>query len=943
MSFKEKLPFLKPLLSDREKGELGGAMEAERLAVDYKIKQEEMLSIFDETKEYLDYGSIINSGAYGTLPEELRERIEEHSRAKGKNILFADFRELWENSPQVFLTSLVRSVREREKNNLSATGEKADKATMQQLIKSRTLGISTRLAYMMNFHFNRLNSEMKNIDPEEMAKIRLFARSNAPKVRQALGDIGEMMEGIEAAKNSKSVEAVRKPAETAAVHGADEGDVLGFNALLEGVFEDEFNESFSLGIEEKYDQTGNIVEKDFLTAYVNYHREMKNLYEMLNAGKIVETAYIKEIIEKALPALKKNPPTIVYLHGDFGTGKTALANHISKTRFGKEPIVVAGSKYLEPDRFTEEFKISRLESRDFLNHMMKDLGKKEQFEEDTPLEDILLKGSIATKQELRESLRERYLKGKFTASLGDKEMETDEFNKKYDEFRQNFDDKELNRDVDEEIENLFTNQVQGRHILGAMYQCMKEGRPLIIDEANAISPDVVIAFNDLLTRRIGEKIKVRSDEKEITIKDGYCVIWTGNTGERYKQARYNDMDPATFSRLAPIQVNYLPQATEVNNMNSLMKRLEVDKLEDAVFTDEDEMKEYIKQGKKQAAGDQIFQVMLVKLLNKRLGAEMLARKNDRYSVFKDIYRLSMGARIIMDVFEGKTDRIPSLPGIEKLIGVSDNVSLSKKLKKSNLTMRELMDNIIGEYLDNGQSLDIEYYLYKYVQKQEMHPEEQAILYAILQKTGFFPPNGGWPDYQAVSGDTDMAMHQYKEMMKLNPVEKIDKYKNIRKNGEYVSLLNTKGEYKYEYFSSLETVQLLFGHLPARQAPYYEGIKNKQTEVAGESEDYQRKKEVKETLREIIAMLSPDLFPTSAKAAEVLSAIKNLRLSKKGAGTADELSEEEFGAELNKFHAIMLNCMKEAGVISSDEFEEAQDMDGAAKTEFIKNKLAGRQK
>lgn len=939
----EKMPLLKPLIEAGEKDQFKDALDTERLAIGYKVKREEILSIFDEVKEYLDYESIIGAENFGGLSDDLQENITAHlseykkkinSDSDSRNILFSDFKNLWQENPEIFMASLMKAIQQKERKSISETASgDVDKKTIDEMIKMKTIGKTARAGCLMALRFNRLNAELDGMSEEEIDKIKLYTIANFSKVKKALGDIKEMREGIQSAKDSKRVDVIRKTSETAKIHNVNEDDIKSLNFLLESIFKKEFGGKFSLGVEEKYDKTGNIVDKDFIAAYVNYSREMKNLYAMLNEGQIVETAYIKKIIEQAMPALKKNPPTIVYFHGDFGTGKTALAIHIAKTKFKKDPIVVAGSKYIEPDRFTEEFKISKTESRDFLNQMMKDLGKKEVVGEDDDLKDVMEK-SIFSKQELREDIKEKLLRRKYEESLKDDEA-ADELI--FEEFAKR-NSAGIEKDVDREMETLFSNQVQGRYVLGSMYKAMKEGRPLIIDEANAISPDVLISFNDLMTKKIGEKIKTRADEKEIKIKDGYCVMWTGNTGERYAKARFNDIDPATFSRIAPIKINYLPQSTEVSNMNFLLERLDLEKLEDKVFADNEEMLEYVKLSKKQAAGDQIFQVMLIKLLNKRMGAEMLVKKDDRYSVFKDIYRLSMGARIIMDMFEGKADSIPNLPNIEKLLGVADSASLIKKLKKSNLTMRELMDNIIGGYLDDGQAMDIEYYLYNFVQKQGIHPEEQAILYAILQKTGFFKIGEGWPDYQKCAGNTDEALAEFGEMMGFSPVEAIDKYKKIQKNGDYAFLLNTEGKYKYEYFSSLETLQLLYGYLPPRQKEDYASIKNKQKEIMGDEEQDERREELIESLNEIKNLLSADLFKTTEQAEKIRDAVYGLRISDKDKKPVSDLSAEEFFAEVVKFNEIMLEFLIEIKKISDEEYEEALGIDSDQQVEFIKDIL-----
>jgi MoxR-like ATPase len=686
---------------------------------------------------------------------------------------------------------------------------------------------------------------------------------------------------------------------------------------------------------ETYEKTGNIVDKDFITAYVNYYREMKYMHELLVKGKIVETGYVKDIIEEAMRVLKKNPPTIVYFHGDFGTGKTTLAIHIAKTRFGKEPIIVSGSKYLDPERFTEEFKIQKLESVDFFNQIAKDLGEEVSLKENASIEEII-SALVGKKNDLREKIIENFLREDYIHSLGGKKFNEKEFKDYVDKNKDKIPEQKL-KDLDEQLDNLFSNQVQGRYVLGAMYICMKEGCPLIIDEANAISPDVLIAFNDLLTKKIGEKIKVRSDEKEIQIKEGYCIIWTGNTGERYKYARFNDMDPAAYSRIVPIKVEYLPQSREVNNMQQLMERLELDNLSDKTFKNEEEILNFVKESKEKAGSDQIFQVLLLKLLNDRLGAELLVRKDDRYSIFKDLYRLSVGARIIMDMFEGRAENLPKFPNLEKIIGSNDPTVLMKKLKKSNLTMRDLIDNIIGGYLNEGQSMDIEYYAFKFVKKYNMYPEEQAILYAILQKTGMFSPQEGWPDYQKIkTGDQKEALTQFQKMINFDPVKKVKKYKKVNKNGDYVSLLDTNGEYEYNYISSLEALQLLFGYLPPRKKEEYENILKKQKESLKENEIDVKKKELLDSIKDAREALSARFFKTALEAEMFLIEIKKLKLS--DAKFIENSTEEEFLAEVDKFNEMLLSVLLSSGNISKENLKKARAMDPESKIKFLRSLL-----
>ncbi len=946
----EKLPLLKHPEVTAEEDRLKEALEMERLVFDYKVRQEEALSIFDEVKDYLTYNNILSSEVYRNLPEELQKTIKKHAgqadesdsgRRYPHSVLFEDFVKLWKGDlkqKERFFKLIAQSIRDTEKEKVietTAPEHRKDKEKINKRINLRVFGKTAKIAYGLQYKFNPLMEELASFSDEEIKKITNYTQTQIEPVKGALREIKEIREGIQAVKSAKSVEAARKPEEIAKIYKTNAEDVKEFNSLLEGVFEDVLGENFKLGVEETYERVGNIVNRDFMSAYVNYRREMKNMQRLLQEGKIVETGYIKDIIEKAMPALTKNPPIIVYFHGDFGTGKTALAVHISRTRFGKEPIIVSGSKYLDPDRFTEEFRIQKLGSVDFLNQITKEMGKKEEIEENSPLEEIV--GALAGKKaDLREKIIENKLLENYTHSLGEEKFNKEDFENYVKEHKDKISEGEL-EDIDKQLDILFSNNVQGRYILGAMYQCMKEGRPLIIDEANAISPDVLIAFNDLLTKKIGEIIKVRSEEKEIRVKEGYCIIWTGNTGERYKKARFNDMDPASYSRIMPIQMRYLPQSREVNNMQQLMERLELGELSEKTFLDEKGMMQFVKESKEKAGSDQIFQVLLLKLLNKRLGAELLVKNDDRYSVFKNLYRLSVGARIIMDMFEGRAENLPRFSNLERIIGSSEPTVLMKKLKISNLTMRDLIDNIVGGYLDEGQSMDIEYYTFKFVDKYNKNPEEQAILYAVLQKVGMFPPSEGWPDYQQIqANDQKEALKKFQDMISFNPVNTVEKYKKIERNGDYISLLNTNGEYEYDYISSLETLQLLFGYLPPRKKEDYERILKRQKEDSNEKEVDVRKREMLNSIRENREALSAALFETASDAQDFFEEILKLKLS--DGEFIENSSEEDFLIETDKFNEMLLGVIFRAGKISEEDLKSAQAMSPEAKSEFIRSLL-----
>ncbi len=932
--------------------------EAERLAYEYKVGTEEMHVIADEIGQYVTYDSLAESSICSSFQKDenlyqriidviqnkdgeerswsesrtdsLRDRLKEEylnalpedQREEGDavfdshfirakietlqdrdklQITLEDLVQLWKEDPKAVVKDLVfKGIRRHEQKMVGNDSDQADNTKVQDTIKAQTLGRSAKIAFLLKSHFQLLLNKLSSFSEEQLTQIQAYGLASKDDVRRALTEIHKLEKGILSANVSKSPEVVRKPDEIANIYGVETTEIDEVSDWLSEAYEEEFGEKVELGVERIYDAHIDAVDKDFVTSYVNYRQELSSLFNLLNKGKIVETEYVREIIERALPSLEKNPPTIVYLHGDFGTGKTALATHIAKTRFGKEPIIVSGSKFLDPDRFTEEFRIQKLPVNEFLTKIYKDMGVDKEVGEDTRFADLATE-LVASQGELTEQIRANLL----------------------DEYRKNGRDideldPEIQKRVDDQVSTFYSNQVQGRYIMGAMYQAMSEGRPLIMDEANAISPDVLIAFNDLLTRKFGSNIATRTEKGDITVKPGYCVIWTGNTGDRYKSSRFNDVDPATYSRINPIEVRYLPNSNAYNSIESDVARLDLQKIDEVTFEGTD-VEEFVKTYRKDAINDQIFQVLATKLLNRRLGAELLVKTDDRYSVFKDLYRLGVGARMIMDLFEGNIDpaTFPDL-NLAGIVGSNEAATLKQTLKKANLSMRELMDNIVGGYLDGGCNMDIEYYLWNFVKKYDSHPEEQAILYAVLKQAQFFRGEG-WSEYSDIQGDN--AIGQFKERMSFNPIDTVPKYKKVRKNGEFTTLLDTNGEYSLQYFSSLETMQIVFGYLPPRKKEEYEKIGQKLNEAKSINLDKEEKMRLVRGIAEVARKVANiENYESSTDCKEVIDQMRALPICKKE--QRDTMDDAGFLMGVNEFYDMLINFASGHGMIDKEAADAA---------------------
>lgn len=94
----------------------------------------------------------------------------------------------------------------------------------------------------------------------------------------------------------------------------------------------------------------------------------------------------------------------------------------------------------------------------------------------------------------------------------------------------------------------------------AVVKGMKEGRPVIIDEVNAIPSSVLISLNDVLTKRPGDVVTLPGEDEPIEIQPGFSIVMTGNyTTHNIEYFGTNEMNPAFLSRPDVVQYDYLPE------------------------------------------------------------------------------------------------------------------------------------------------------------------------------------------------------------------------------------------------------------------------------------------------------------------------------------------------------------------------------------------------
>jgi len=413
----------------------------------------------------------------------------------------------------------------------------------------------------------------------------------------------------------------------------------------------------------RLDELENEIENLFASspeAYFGLHlKELKEYKKDLGKGRIIETPYVKRHAEDIATHLRANKPVMLY--GHLGSGKTEIAMHVAKEYMGKEALVISGSKHTS---LTE-----------FYGHQILSIDKINKEELDGFTKEV--------EQKFKEWIKEN------------PKAEEDEKNRAHDRILQVY----LTQFKSGTISDFF---------MGPVYRAMAEGRPIIIDEVNAIPHEALISLNHILTRKVGEKINIQQNTgTQIEVKEGFGVIMTGNLNqEQEKYIDRQDMDPAFLSRLYKLEYDYLPQKTEGS-------------LEDEASKE-----------------NELFHLLLSEVMDKNGNIEV-----PKDSI-KKFWNLAKAARIIQNVFAGK--EISSAYYFQE----AGDRATKYLLKESVMSIRAI-ENILKQWKTEGYKQDLDYYIWKEFISQSTVASDKAYLYQILKDRFNFFQGEGWeqiPDY-----------------------------------------------------------------------------------------------------------------------------------------------------------------------------------------------------
>lgn len=442
-------------------------------------------------------------------------------------------------------------------------------------------------------------------------------------------------------------------------------------------------------------------------AYLYIHgrqlREAKDLFDA--QGRIVETPYVKTKMAHIQEILEQGRP--VFIHGELGTGKSELAKHVARKELSKLHVTRWEAANPAPDDpgARQAWEARRSEEAEALVISGHRGLEADQIIAARGIE----RGVVPIPEEQVERIRHGWLgyrdtilqqarkQGQTAESIVGLETKLDTI------------DREI---YEKAMLESFRNSVETKAILGPLLRAAKEGRPVIIDEMNAIPHHVLIVLNDILMRRPGEMIDPPVPEAQpFQVQKGFVVIATGNykpeDGKMYIGRQ--PFDAAFLSRYGIVSYDYLP-------MERMREPLDASS----------EAKRELRRT------NELYHMLMARLLNTDLS---LTVPEGSLSKLKEVARV---ARLLQDIFSNPDANFEFDTGKAK-------VKSQDVLKENVLSIRHLLP-IIDRWRSEGFQRDIDDYLFlDYVARSDARPKEKEFIYQFLKIQGdFFPDAKGWP-------------------------------------------------------------------------------------------------------------------------------------------------------------------------------------------------------
>ncbi|PSJ31487.1 hypothetical protein UF10_02255 [Peptostreptococcus russellii] len=431
--------------------------------------------------------------------------------------------------------------------------------------------------------------------------------------------------------------------------------------------------------------------------------------------KLVNVDYVLDAKNKVKSSLKKGVP--VNIIGHLGSGKTALATEAA-VEFTIENMIqeLLEKKmeewYLNNKNASFEEVLSAFESfNTSIRKRYKEIlinGKKEDLEKIQPLfisgshnlsyEDMFIEKTLSLNSSFSGEDFEyylNYLSENFFDWIDNHQKELEEIPSK-EEFQIKVEIWKSLSDLLVAKNSAFGTEI--KKIEKEILIAVKEGRPVIVDELNAIAMQNLIALNDILQKNIGSTAYV-TGIGPVKIKRGFAFIGTGNLSTRLVSYEgTNELNPAFKSRFMTIEYNYLPQS-----------------LIGSLYDQSDNSK------------NELFRVIITRLLD---GEGNLHIGNPRKTL-DELFRFAQLSRVTQNVFMGKW----------KDAGDEESTLNELELKESVLSIRNIL-HILDDW-NLGEEKDIDLALWDSFISSITYPDDQSYILSQCLRFGFFAESEGW--------------------------------------------------------------------------------------------------------------------------------------------------------------------------------------------------------
>lgn len=455
---------------------------------------------------------------------------------------------------------------------------------------------------------------------------------------------------------------------------------------------------------EDEDPTSSLLREEIIDPLVYFHA-IQTIFRKYNYVLTFEDiGRLKKILTEL------NQGRIVFLSGDTGSGKTELALLVaqlyldSKGIKNRKAILIWWSRETDLSDFTLEKVIS---SENMMTKSSDDLIRGER--NATTLKEKVL-DTIIDKSAIKKEIMSEIDQGEKT----DEEKE---------QLKQEIEQLDLDK------YHIFTKY----HAKG-LIKAMHDGVPLIIDEMNAIRPEVLIGLNHYFTRKVGEKITLPNGLGSFEIKEGFCILATGNdkeanTKKEMYEGRYK-IDESLINRMSVIEKWYMHQIDEQFSNSNLSE-----------FDEQRDQLEYLN-------ANEIYGVLLMLLLDpkKKKGQRLTTSSKVWFEIMKEslvgktaqetksaffleLKKFAIFIKKLQDAFE------------RKHAVMCDGIDISNLITKRAFSMRNVRE-ILSDYQEDSKSLF--YHIYnKYLSQWNGNDDEYTGVLLALKETGLLPFQVNW--------------------------------------------------------------------------------------------------------------------------------------------------------------------------------------------------------